>query len=279
MYGLQAYYFGTSDFLNSTSAYGGRANATETEVSGSDNGFGYSWGSLGPGLLGEPGTDYSVRFVGDITLGATGDPARLFTFETWTDAGSGIQLIVDGQLLINQTSSPGGTLESPAVLLPGGKNQIVVQYSEANSEPDSLLALSYECSDTPTNCSGFPTSMTQVPSTILTPAWNNPTSTVSPTGKVSYSHFNQPWTGLAQYTQVEAPVNGASSPSPLVTSFSYDSFGRTTGKVLPNGNPSPSFSTATDNPTYGTQTNDNGNLLNPGDAATSQYGTSYYSGQ
>ncbi len=278
--GVQAYYYDSTDFLNSNSStYGGRADAIETDLTGSSSTFAFSWGSLGPPALFTTGTNtnYTVRFVGDITLGASGDPDRLFQFETAGEGG--IELVIDGQLVIDDLGATGqNTFDtaSNGVLLTPGKHRFVLEYKETtptSTPPSANIGLKYACID-PTNCTGLPTTLTPVPSSILTPAWDNQTSTVSPMGRVSYTHYDKPWTGLAQYTEVQAPVNGGGGNVPLVTSYSYDSFGRLTGKVLPNGNPSPSFSTTT-NATYGNSSSDYGDLTNAGTASSSNYGTTY----
>ena len=41
-----------------------------------------------------------------------------------------------------------------------------------------------------------------IPSSALAPAWLNQTSTVSPTGRVAFAHFAEPWTGNPDYTLV-----------------------------------------------------------------------------
>ena len=72
--GLQAYFFKTPNLDSATS--GGRADFAETDPSSGNLAF--SWGASGPTELysGGTNTDYTVRFVGDITLGANGDPNR-----------------------------------------------------------------------------------------------------------------------------------------------------------------------------------------------------------
>ena len=84
----------------------------------------------------------------------------------------------------------------------------------------------------PTAEASRPRSATSPPAS--SPAWDNQTSTVTPTGRLSYSHYDKPWTGLPN-----TPRSGARErqPRPLVTSYSYNGFGRMTGKVLPNGTP------------------------------------------
>jgi RHS repeat-associated protein len=106
----------------------------------------------------------------------------------------------------------------------------VLEYKETNASPNAQLALQYRCSDSSAACGSLPTSATNLPTSALQPAWNNPTSTVSPLGKVSFSHYDRPWTGDSDYSLVS--LTGTN----LITSYSYDSYGRLTQEVTPQGN-------------------------------------------
>ena len=222
-HGLQAYYYNSTNFLSSNATlYGGRADTIETDASGSGATLAFACGAGAPGLFSScSNTNYSVRYVGDITIGATGDPARQIAFQTVAEGGT--SLVIDGQLVIDhltgtgqsttKSQTNGSGFTSIGVTLAPGKHRIVLEYIEnTTSSPSANLSLQYECID-PTNCTGLPTSMTPVPSSILTPTWNNQTSTVSPMARVTYSHYDQPWTGLPQYSEVEAPSTSGPNPA------------------------------------------------------------------
>jgi RHS repeat-associated protein len=207
-----------------------------------------SWGTGGPAGLGVS-DNFSVRWTGDLTVSYPGD----YTLSTVSDEGT--RLTVDGLVAVDnwrdQTVSSAG---SQPLNLTVGRHKLVLDYYEHTGPAE--VHLRWACSDCSTQ---IPDQV--IPASALQPAWLDQTSTVDPAGRVSYNHFDQPWTGNPQYTLVAAPVDGTNAQ--LVTSFSYDSFGRIAGKVMPRGNPSPSFNAAT------------GDLTNPGDPATSNYGSSY----
>jgi YD repeat-containing protein len=251
LHGLQAYYYTTANWVSSSS--NGRPDALQTDVSSGS--FSFNWGATGPPALFSSGTNtgYSVRWVGDLTV-ATG---ASFEFATVSDRGT--ELTIDGALLINNlTGSFPSTQTSAPITLAAGKHRLVLEYVENAGSPSSNLALNY-CDLTGSTCPAGSGSFAAIPANWLTPAWGNKTSTVSATGKVAFSHYPQPWTGLPDYSLDYAPVGG--STTPLITSYTYDSFGRITGKVLPNGNTAATLSAGT--------------LSGAGDPTTSNWGTSY----
>lgn len=145
-----------------------------------------------------------------------GDPSRQFTFQTVADGGT--RVTVDGTLAIDSWGAS-GTATSVPITLTAGKHRLVLEYKETATSPNSALALKYQCVDS-SNCTGQPTTMTVVPSSMLTPTWNNRTSTVSPSGRVGFFHYDKPWTGESDYTLAYAPLNGGSNAA-LITSFVY----------------------------------------------------------
>jgi RHS repeat-associated protein len=272
--GVQADYFSTPNLI--PTAPGGRPDQSVTETFTTGSGacpaaiLCMDWGTSGPSLLGQA-SGYSVRMQGDLNVPASDN----YAFQLVADGCT--QLIVDNELLIYNWTPPCSTTTSATpsteISLTPGKHHLTLLYQEPVAST-SNFALSWICADGASCGAGAPTSWTGVPASALTPAWDNQTSIVSPGGKVAYSHYNNPASGLAQYSEVIGSVNGGPSNSQLVTSFSYDGFGRVTGKVLPSGNPSPSFS-STNNGTYGLNSNDYGDLINAGNAASSNYGTTY----
>jgi RHS repeat-associated protein len=250
LHGLQASYFKTKNFVNAANA--GRPDATETAVSSGTLSF--TWGSSGPPALPGTATDFSVRFTGDLAIPAGLTP----TLEFQTLAEGGTQLTFDNQLVIDHLTGTGQSTQTGAgFATTAGKHAIVLEYVESTASPNSDLTLQYRCSS---GCGTLPTTFTTVPAAILTPAWNNRTSMATPAGRVAFSHFSTPWTANPDYTLAYAPVNGTNSP--LVTSLSYDSLGRLSGKVLPNGNAAATIA-------------GNGDLSAAGNPTTSNYGTTY----
>jgi YD repeat-containing protein len=70
-----------------------------------------------------------------------------------------------------------------------------------------------------------------IPSMALQPAWLDRTSLVSPAGRLAFSHYANPWTGLPDYTLVTL-----ADGTPVISSYGYDSYGRTTSETMPKGN-------------------------------------------
>ncbi len=251
LYGLQADYYTTPNFVSGSTAGGGRPDAIETDVSSGS--FSYTWGATGPPALFTSGshTNYSVRFVGDLNLSS----AQTLAFDVSSDRGT--ELTLDDDTIESHLGAVGQNSQiSGGYSLAAGKHRIVLKYTE-NGGGSSDLSLLW-CNLSGSTCATG-SQFTAIPSSALTPAWGNQTSTASPAGRVTFSHFNQPWTALSDYSLAYAPLNGTSSP--LITNYTHDGFGRLTGKVLPNGNTAAILSSGT--------------LTNPGDPLTSNYGTVY----
>jgi RHS repeat-associated protein len=234
--GLQAAYYDNGSLT-------GRPKLLQTDTTVDMN-----WGSGGPAGLGVS-DNFSARWTGDLTVQYSGS----YTLSTVSDEGT--RLTIDGLVAIdNWDNNTLGTTSSQPISLTAGKHKLTLEYRDTAGPAE--VHLRWACP----GCS-TPISDQVIPASALQPAWLNQTSTISPAGRVSYSHFDQPWTGSAQYSLVTAPVNGTNTS--LLTSFGYDGYGRVTGKVMPSGNPSPTFNATT------------GDLANPADPATSNYGTVY----
>lgn len=251
--GVQAAYYKTQNFLSVSGV--GRPDVAETDVSAGS--FTFNWLTTGPPSLYSSGTNtnYSVRFLGDLIIPSGSTP----TIEFETIAQGGTQLTIDGYDYIDDLTDTGSSTQAPGTqtLLQPGRHRLVLSYVEAAASPNSNLQLLYKCD---ANCGSLPTTFTAIPATNLAPAWGNQTSTVSPVGRVSFSHYLHPQTGSADYTLVNAPVNGTTTP--LVTHFEYDTLGRMIGKVMPNGNVSAAIGS-------------DGTLSGYGLAASSNWGTVY----
>ncbi|MGQ0804673.1 MAG: phage head spike fiber domain-containing protein, partial [Actinomycetota bacterium] len=249
--GVQATYFKTPNLVSPVAGAGGRADL----IASNPNGVYVQWGTDGP-PDGQDETNFSARFVGVLTVPATGSTNH-FVFQIQADEG--VRMTLGGQLVIDRWTNHNGAYdaESPALTLPPGKYRVVVENS-VTDRYNSYVLLNWRCSDGPA-CAWLPQTFNSgVP---LTPAWSNLTSTVSPFGRVAFSHFDRPWTGAAQYTLAKAPVAGTTSS--LITSFGYDGYGRITGKVMPKGNTGATINSST------------GDLSGGESAATSSYGTTY----
>jgi YD repeat-containing protein len=253
--GVQANYYTTPNFVDTSGGTPvGRPTKAETAVqSGS---FSFAWGAVGPPALFSSGTNsnYSVRFVGDLSIPAGSSP----TMEFQTVAEGGTQLTVDNLSLIDNLTGSGQSTQpsTGAVVLPAGKHRLVLNYVENAASPTSNLSLQYRCDS---SCGTLPTSFTDIPASVLTPAWGNRTSVVSASGRVAFSHYAKPETGNPDYSLAYAPVNGTNAA--LITSYGYDSLGRLTGKVMPNGNTGATLTAGT--------------LSGAGTPSTSNWGTVY----
>jgi RHS repeat-associated protein len=220
----------------------GRAKAIEN-----DTNVDFNWPSGPAALSGYTiSGGFSVRWSGDLLITSPG----AYTFSTPTSTGT--RLTIDGTQAIDNWTTSAPT--SQPITLSAGLHTLDLDYF--SSTGSGQVHLHWSCS----GCTPAIADQT-IPSASLLPGWFNQTSTISPAGRISYSHFDQPWTGSPQYDLVTAPVNGTSTP--LVTSYSYDPSGRIAGKVMPAGNPSPQFNASS------------GDLTNPPNAASSTYGTAY----
>src|SRR3954464_2221511 len=208
LHGLQASYYENSDLA-------GRPALRTT-----DSTVDFNWSTGGPTEI-TATNEFSARWTGTITLPSTGN----YTFSTVSDEGT--RLVINGIALIdnwhNQTVT---TNSAPATSFTAGTYKISLAYYEATGPAE--VHLRWSCS----TCS--PAISDQIiPSSALQPAWNNQTSVVSPLGRIAFNHFAQPETGQHDYSLVKL-----ASGTNLITSYSYDSFGRITQKVMPKGNSS-----------------------------------------
>jgi RHS repeat-associated protein len=227
--GLQASYFPNFNLA-------GRPAARQT-----DGTVDFSWGTGGPAALGTQHDTFAVRWTGNVSVATEGD----YTFTTVSDEG--VRLTVDGIQAIHKWNDQMLTSWSalPIHLTPG-LHPITLDYYEKYDSAE--VHLRWSCPA----CS--PAIADQViPATSLQPAWGNQTSTVSPLGKVTFSHVADPATTLADYSLVE---DGLAN---VITSYAYDDYGRATQKVMPKGNAARTIDA-------------NGNLQGSADTA---YATSY----
>jgi RHS repeat-associated protein len=246
--GVQAAYYTTTTFFHDLGGgkYSGRPDTIESAVASGS--FSLAAGTTEIGSA----TNYSARFTGDFVVPTGVTP----TLEFQTNAVGAVRMTFDASMLIDQLTATGSnTFTSTSFTTTAGKHPFVLEYIENGSAPASTLTVSYKCD---ANCGSLPTTFTAVPASKLLPAWNKPTATASPTGRVSFLHYAKPWTGNPDYQLTSAPVNGAATS--LITNYRYDTLGRLTGKVLPNGN---SGSPASDGSYTGA------------DPTTSSFGTTY----
>ncbi len=233
--GLQGYYYDNPDL------------AGQPKLVQNDGAVDFDWTSGGPTGLGVDNS-FSVRWTGYLNVSQSGD------YTLSTSAADGTRLLINGAVIVdNWVDQPQTEISSaPIALTTGSRYRIELDYQDHTDAP--AIQLTWACS----GCS-TPISDQVIPTTALVPDWENQTSIVSPGGRVSFSHYDQPATGNPDYTEIIAPVNGTDTP--LITSYTYDDYGRLSGRVLPNGN------------TSGTLTD--GVLTDAGDPTTSDYGTVY----
>jgi RHS repeat-associated protein len=204
--GLQGEYF---DNLN----LAGRPKLRET-----DSTVDFSWGTGGPTGLGVT-DNFSVRWTGTITLPAGG----AYTFSVRSDEGA--RLVVGRLVQIdNWHDQTVTTVSSPGFTYLAGTYKIELDYYEHTGPAE--VHLRWSCAA----CS--PAISDQVvPTSALQPAWENQTSTVTPSGRVAFDHFADPTSGQPDYSLVTLAAG-----TKLISSYSYDSHGRVTQKVMPKGN-------------------------------------------
>lgn len=205
--GLQASYFD-----NATLA--GRPAARQTDAS-----VDFNWASGGPSALAGRSDNFSVRWSGNVVVPTAGS----YTFSTAADEGT--RLTIDGvQAINNWKDQTLATVSSQPITLTAGTHKLVLEYYEKTGPAE--VHLRWSC----TACS--PAIGDQViPTTALRPAWLNQTSSVSPLGKVAFSHYADPAGARPDYTLAKL-ADGTN----VITSFSYDAWGRVTQKVMPKGN-------------------------------------------
>jgi RHS repeat-associated protein len=211
--GLQGAYYSNPNLS-------GRPTATRTDTT-----VNFSWGAGGPATLPGVTSNFSVRWSGLLDVPQNG------SYTLMTGATSGTRLTIDGgQAISNWKDQPLTLVSSQPIALTKGEHQITLDYYVKTSTAD--VQLEWRCP----GC-GTPIATEVIPTDNLLPNWENQTSTVSPGGKVSFSHFAAPWAGHPDYTlallDTSDPVSPANDPT---TSFNYDSYGRVTKKVMPDGN-------------------------------------------
>ena len=211
--GLKSSYYATNDLS-------GRPALVRTDADVDE-----SWtGSPGAGV---PADGFSVRWTGNLNVTAAADTVYVFS----TLAGGGTRLVIDGVQAIDKwTGQTTATPEcSPPVLLTPGKHRIALEFHDTGSGT-AEVRLRWT---TNTTCAAGDTA---VPSANLLPAWLNQTTVVTPKNsdsgqeQLAFTHFNEPWTGLPDYTLA------ASGGVNHVTSFEYDTYGRLTTKWTPKAN-------------------------------------------
>ena len=180
----------------------------------------FTWGTTGPSGLGT-GSNYSVRWTGDLNVTTAGS----YTFSTV--ASDGTRLTIDGIVAVdNWIDQSASTVSSQAISLSAGLHKLVLEYYDHTDS--SQVHLHWAC----TACS--PAISDQViPSSALEPAWLDQTSVVSPSGRIAFTHYAHPETGLPDYSLVKL-----GDGTKLITSYSYDAYGRISQKVMPKGNAS-----------------------------------------
>jgi RHS repeat-associated protein len=246
--GLQGRYYSVADFSQPPAGVENDATVDST-----------AWGSpISVPFLNGQTTNFAVRWSGEITI-PSGD--RMLA----TVADGGTRVTVDGSaLVIDKWSgqSTGAPVCSGAAIS-AGTHQIVVDYNEGGGSASVKL----EWAAAGAGCTAGNYSV--VPTANLQPEWLNQTSTVSPAdivggaAIVAFTHYpataTQGASAAAHTPDYSLRTVGSAK---LITSYSYDVFGRLIGKVLPNGN-----SSATTDPA--------GNLSGAGTASTSNWGTTY----
>jgi RHS repeat-associated protein len=205
--GLQAAYYTNTNLA-------GRPAKLQTDAN-VDN----DWGLTGPAALPNTSVNFSVRWTGLLIAPSDGD----YSFTTTTNAGEGTSLVIDSIKAIDNWTSPLPNAYSQPIHLTAGRHKLILEYTTPNQP--TQIHLGWSCS----NCT--PVLLPQpIPASALAPSWNNQTSTVSPSGRINFNHYLNPDTARADYTlNVVAGQN-------LITSVSYDAYGRITQKVMPKGN-------------------------------------------
>lgn len=216
--GLRAEYFDNRNLA-------GRPVTTRTDAQ-----IDFDWSTGAPGPLMTPfpvDEDFSVRWTGTFEVAA-----GTYYFKTIADGGTRVS--IDGVLVLSRWADVGGatTVQTDAITLTAGRHTIEVGYSDGSvASPGASVRLVYRVWD----ASSTTPPEGPLASAGLRPAYLNATSSVSPTGRRSFSHFPEPWTGLPDYTLVRLNP-GQAGQEDLVTSLTYDQLGRPLTKTMPRGN-------------------------------------------
>lgn len=192
--------------------------AGRAKVRQNDTAINIDWGSGGPAGSGVI-DNFSARWTGNLVVPSSGN----YTFSTYADDGT--RLTIDEVALIdNWVEQPVTAVSSRPIALTAGTHKILLEYFDATGL--AQVQLRWSCA----TCSpSIP--LQTIPSSTLRPGWFNRTSTVSPLGKVSFTHFADPASVRADYALARL-----SDGTNLITSFTYDGYGRVTQKVMPKGN-------------------------------------------
>jgi RHS repeat-associated protein len=182
-------------------------------VSGSGAAVNYDWRAAGPTALNGQREDFSVSWSG--VLADLGPGTYAFS----VTADDGVVLLIDEKPVIEDTRAVGARTLKAEVTLAAGSHRIELQYLQKRDEP--RVALSW----TPPGGSAA-----LLEASVARPAYGNRTSTVSPTGHVSFSHYADPASGRPDYTVAAAGTLN------YVTSYRYDALGRTIEKDMPKAN-------------------------------------------
>lgn len=174
----------------------------------------FDWNTSGPTALGGQREGFSTRWQGTLPDLAVG------TYGFTVTSDDGTRLFVDDQLLIDDwTTHPLASQSASVTFGSAGTHKIVLEYFQGSGPAEVHLAW------TPPG-----QGQAVIPSSALRPtAYGNQTSVVSPSGRVTFSHFADPASGKADYVLAGGSLR-------LLTSYLYDALGRTTQKVMPKGN-------------------------------------------
>jgi RHS repeat-associated protein len=190
--------------------------AGRPKVLQNDSNVDFNWGTGAPAPLPGRSDNFSVRWSGYLKVASEGD----YTFATYADDGT--RLTIDGSAAINNWVAQSATqICSQPLHLTGGLHKLVLEYFEGLGTANVTLKWSGAGCGT----------VQAIPATALRPAWFNQTSSVSPAGRTGFSHFPNPANARSDYS-LSRLLDGTN----LITSFSYDAYGRVTQKVMPKGN-------------------------------------------
>jgi RHS repeat-associated protein len=160
---------------------------------------------------------YSVPVTAKTLFLAAGD----YTFTLTAD--DGVRLLVDDQVVIDDWAAQAlHTVSGTAIGLAAGSHRITVEYFQQSGPAEVHLSW------TPP---GQSSALLLLQASDTRPVYQNQTSKVTPDGQIHFSHFADPASGQADYE-----LEGGSGGLRLVTSYQYDSLGRTTLKAMPKAN-------------------------------------------